>query len=264
MTSTTDLPPRGELAASARRTWGLARANGVLMTRNRLTLFYGLLMPLLPVAFMIPAERGDVTIGATSVVSVLMLAWLFSVFYNLLSMVVTRRDELVLKRLRTGETRDLELLASLALPGIGIVVAVTAVLVGIGAGFGLPMPVNVPLYAATVLVGCALFVAFAIWTAAWTNNAEAAQMTSMPVLALAIGGTLQATFSGPTQAIVEWTPGAALDTLVRVSWFGLGRDGDVGFAGSWGASAQPLLVVAIWIALAVWLARRSMRWEPRS
>ena len=42
---------------------------------------------------------------------------LFPVYYNVLSQFVSRRDELVLKRMRTGETRDAELLVSIALPG---------------------------------------------------------------------------------------------------------------------------------------------------
>lgn len=35
----------------------------------------------------------------------------------MLAQFVNRRDELVLKRMRTGETRDAELLASIAVPG---------------------------------------------------------------------------------------------------------------------------------------------------
>ena len=60
-----------------------------------------------------------------------MVAWLLPVYYNILSIIVTRRDELVLKRLRTGEARDGELLLSMCLPGIAIslVVAVLAALV---------------------------------------------------------------------------------------------------------------------------------------
>ena len=80
------------------------------MTRNRLTLFYA---------------RGHAACcrwacsswanAATSparwptLSTVLLMALMFPVYYNLLSMFVTRRDELVLKRLRTGEVRDLEL-----------------------------------------------------------------------------------------------------------------------------------------------------------
>jgi ABC-2 type transport system permease protein len=37
-----------------------------------------------------------------------------------LSQLVTRRDELVLKRLRTGESTDADIIGSLALPGLAV------------------------------------------------------------------------------------------------------------------------------------------------
>ena len=163
-----------------RRTTGLARANALLMLRNNLTMAYALILPLLPMALLLTGERGDVEIGMTAVGSALMLALLFSVYYNLLSSMVTRRDELVLKRLRTGETRDSELLLSMALPGVTVTLVLSVVLIGLGAALGLPLPLNPLLFAATILVASAAFASLAIWTAAWTRNAEAAQMTSVP------------------------------------------------------------------------------------
>lgn len=171
----------------------------------------------------------------------------------MLSLVVTRRDELVLKRLRTGEVTDPELLTALALPSIASAVLVSLAVVVVGMALGLPAPSNAPLYVVTVLAACGLFWAFALWTAAWTRTAEAAQMTSTPVMMLAIVGTMQRTLPDGVQRVVEYTPGAALDTLVQVSWFGL--DGDLG---------RSLLVLAGWVVAAVLLARRSMRWEPRT
>ncbi len=148
------------------------------MLRNNLTMTYALILPLLPMALLFTGERGDVEIGMIAVGSALMLVLLFSVYYNLLSGMVTRRDELVLKRLRTGETRDSELLLSMALPGVTVTLVLSVVLIGLGAALGLPLPLNPLLFAATVLVACAAFASLAIWTAAWTRNAEAAQMTS--------------------------------------------------------------------------------------
>jgi ABC-2 type transport system permease protein len=266
MTAVTDPhpPARSELRAAVRRTLGLTAANARLLVRNRLTLAYGLILPLLPLAFLFAAERGDVTSGAAVISSALMLAFLFPVYYNLLSVIVTRRDELVLKRLRTGETRDGELLGSMALPGLLIALVVSIATVGIGAAFGLPLPVNPVLYLVMVLAGGVLFAAFAIWTAAWTRNAEAAQLTSMPVIVLALLGTLRGAFPEGLRPVIDLTPGAALDALLRISWFGQTADGSVGFAASWGAAVQPLLVVAFWTAVAAELARRSMRWEPRA
>jgi ABC-2 type transport system permease protein len=239
--------------ATMRRVGGLAHANALLLLRNRLTLFYGLVLPLLPLGLLLAGDRGDVQTGAVVAVIVLVTAWLFSVFYNVLSLVVTRRDELVLKRLRTGEVTDLELLTGLALPSIATAVLVSAAVVGVGMALGLPAPTNPLLYTITVLAACGLFWAFAIWTAAWTRTAEAAQMTSMPVMLLAIVGTMQRTLPDGVQRVVEYTPGAALDTLVRISWFDL--SGDLG---------RSLLVLAGWIVVAVVLARRSLQWEPRT
>ena len=252
---------------SLSRTAGLARFNALLMLRNRLAMIYALVLPLVPLALLFTGKRGDSGIGLAAVITTLSFAVLFPVYYNLLSQFVTRRDELVLKRLRTGETRDLELLGAMALPGVAVALVVAAVTVPIAMALGQAAPLNLVVYAATAVVACALFVAFAFWTAAWTRNAEAAQMTSMPVILLAVVGQMSAAFPNDVQRWVDLTPGAALMDLVRVSWFGFGDGGTertLDFAGTWGASAQPLLVLVAWTALAVWLAARSMQWEPRT
>lgn len=250
-------------AISPRRTAGLAKANARLLIRNRLTLVYGIVLPLLPLALLL-GGRGDDAGGAVAVSSVLMLSLLFPVYYNVLSAVVTRRDELVLKRLRSGETRDLELLVGIALPGAVVAFAVAALTVPLGVAFGLSAPLNPLVYAVGVLAGCVLFAAFAVWTAAWTRTAEAAQMTSMPVILLAAIGTMGTVLPEGLADIVTWTPGGALDQLVRVGWFGMGPNGDLDLTQTWFAAVRPLGVLLAWTVLALWLAKRSMRWEPRT
>ncbi len=254
-------------AISLPRTVSLARFNAVLMLRNKLAMLYAVVLPLAPLALLFAGERGDAGIGVSAVITTLSFAVLFPVYYNLLSQFVTRRDELVLKRLRTGETRDLELLGAMAVPGVAVALVVAAITVPVAMALGQDAPLNPVVYAATVLLACALFVAFAFWTAAWTRNAEAAQMTSMPVIILAVVGQLSAAFPDSVQRWVDLTPGAALMDLVRVGWFGFGNRGaerTLDFADTWAASGQPLLVLVGWTALAVWLAGRSMQWEPRT
>lgn len=248
-------------APSTTRVAGLARANTTLMVRNRLTLSYAVIFPLLPMGFLLIGDGPAEAAGAQTVTSCLTLAWLFPVFYNLLSMVVTRRDELVLKRLRTGETRDGELILAMALPGVAIALLVSVALVGIGIPLGLPLPVNPLLYLLTVVLGSAVFAALALWTAAWTRTAEAAQLTSLPVCLLAVVGQFTAMMPDGVARVLELTPGAALPTLVEVTWFA--DDGSLGFAETWSAAAEPLLVLVGWVVVAVWLGLRSMRWEPR-
>ncbi|MBS44463.1 MAG: ABC transporter permease [Nocardioides sp.] len=268
-TPTPPTPPSSRPSTSpwrdgVRRTRALSGANVRLMRRNRLTTLYAFVVPLTPLVLIAFAD-GSTAAAAAGAGSVLLLALVFPVYYTVLSMLVTRRDELVLKRLRTGEVRDREVVASLALPGTVVAAVVMAVAVAIGLPTGLPFPTNLPLYVVTVLAGAGMFTAFALWTASFTRTAENAQITSMPVILLASAGTLAPSLPDRAAEVLSWTPMAALDTLQRVAWFGLDTDGgSVGFAGSWAEAGQPLVVLAVWSVLAVDLARRTMRWEPRS
>jgi ABC-2 type transport system permease protein len=118
-----------------------------------------------------------------------------------------------------------------------------------------------------VVVTLLLFVAFACWTAAWTRNAEAAQLTSMPVIVLVVLGQVATAFPDNVRRWTDLTPGAAMTDLVRVSWFGFktgSADRTLVLSDTWAAAGEPLLVLTAWAVLATLLARRSMRWEPRS
>jgi ABC-2 type transport system permease protein len=255
---------------SARRTLGLSRANAVLVTRNRLTLVYAVVLPLLPLGLLLVGDTsGDAAAGggAAALVTALMMAAVFPVYYNLLSQLVTRRDELVLKRLRTGESTDAEIVVSLALPGFGVALVTASLAVPVALALGQPFPRNPLLHLVTVLATMVLFTALACWTAAWTRNAEAAQITSMPVILLAVVGQVAVGFPEEVRRWTDLTPGAAMTDLVRIGWFGLERgsvEPSLSFAGTWAAAGRPLLVLGVWTVLGVVLARRSMRWEPRS
>jgi ABC-2 type transport system permease protein len=256
---------------SLSRTARLTRWNAVLLSRNRLAFVYAVLLPLLPLLLLFTGDRGDATIGASSIVTLFLVVGLFPVYYNVLAQFVSRRDELVLKRMRTGEARDGELLASIALPGALSALAIVAIAVPISQLFEQRLPVNPVVSAAAAVLVVIMFTAFAYWTAAWTRSAEAAQLTSMPIIFIASLGPLGAQLSGISDTLrqlIELTPGAAMAELVRVGWFGLdGIDAEtstLSFAEAWGPAAQPLLVIAGWTIVAIVLASRSMRWEPRS
>jgi ABC-2 type transport system permease protein len=249
---------------SVARTTGLARYNALLLSRNKMAMLYGAVLPLAPLALLLATPAGS---GAAAIATTLTMAALFPVYYNLLSQFVNRRDELVLKRLRTGETSDAELLASIALPGVALALAVMLVTVPVAVALGEPAPLNPAVYAVAGLVTMVLFTAFAFWTAAWTRNAEAAQLTSGPIILLAVFGQMSVAFPERVQRWVDLTPGAAMADLVRTGWFGIGdarTERTLDFADTWAAAGQPLLVLLAWTGLAVWLAARSMHWEPRT
>ena len=256
---------------SLRRAASLTRWNAVLLSRNRLAFVYAVVLPLLPLALLFTGERGSESVGSNAIVTMFLVIGLFPVYYNVLSQFVSRRDELVLKRMRTGESRDAELLVSIALPGAISALILSAVAIPTAAALDQPLPVNPVLYAALAVLAVGMFTAFAYWTAAWTKSAEAAQLTSMPLIILASIGPLTnsiPSMSDRLRDILSLTPGAAISDLVRVGWFGLDGPGatkaTLSFAETWSQAAGPLLVMVAWTFVAVMLARRSMRWEPRA
>lgn len=253
------------------RTTHLARWNAVLLSRNKLALVYGTVMPLTSLLLLLTGDRGDESVGIAAAGGVLLVAGLFPVYYNILSQFVSRRDELVLKRMRTGEVRDSELLVGIALPGVACAAAVCAVAVPIAVALGQRVPVNAVLYGAGVLLAATMFAALAYWTAAWTRSAEAAQLTSMPVIVLAVAGPVGIGLTGLSDVVrevISYTPGAAISELVRIGWFGFdGADATTStltFGGTWVPAMQPAAVLVAWTVIALHLAGRSMRWEPRS
>ncbi|MEO7421845.1 MAG: hypothetical protein ABIU87_05560, partial [Ornithinibacter sp.] len=72
-TPTSTTATRSRYAASRRRVLGLARANALLIIRNRLTLVSGLILPLLPLLLLFTAERGNTTVGGTAVTTTLLM-----------------------------------------------------------------------------------------------------------------------------------------------------------------------------------------------
>lgn len=256
---------------SVKRTTSLARWNLVLLTRNRLAFVYAVVMPLLPLLLLLTGDRGSETSGASAITTVFLVAGLFPVYYNVLAQFVNRRDELVLKRMRTGEVRDAELVASIALPGVASALAIAVISVPVAVALGQDLPINLPLYLAGAVLTVVMLSAFAFWTAAWTKSAESAQLTSLPIILIVSFGPVFSSMSGLPDVLrdlAELTPGSAMGELVRVGWFGLdGLDATkttLDFADTWSAAVGPLGVMVAWTAIAVSLAKRSMRWEPRS
>ncbi len=249
------------------RVLGLAQSNALLMRRNLLTVVYAVVVPLVPLSMLAATPEKTGAAGAVPLTLCLLMALLFPVYYNLLSMFVTRRDDLVLKRLRSGESTDAEIIVSMALPGVAIVLVVAAVVAVASVALGFGLPTNPVLVVIGLLISCASFAALALWTAAWTRNAEAAQLTSAPVLLLATIGSTRAAFPGGAQPWLDLLPGAALEDLVRVAWFGLepgvlGTDA-VSWSATWGEAVPALGYLLGWAILGALLARRAMTWEPR-
>lgn len=251
----------------------LSRAEFTLLVRNRVLLFNALVMPLLfPVVILIIGGRSDngmsdaVVSSALEVFALFLLVFL--VYYNLLSAYATRRDELVLKRLRTGEATDNQILLGPAVPSFTLTavltVAVGAIIMAVGGG----MPTNPILLVAALGGGAAMFAALALITSTFTRNAEAAQITSLPIVLIAMAGSslLRGIVPESIDSIIDLTPMAAVLDLVNLGWIGT-TDPDstpLAFVDTFEPALMPLLVVAAWILGSIVIAKTHFRWEPRA
>ncbi|MEE1762926.1 ABC transporter permease [Streptomyces sp. SP17KL33] len=243
----------------------LARAELTLLGRSRATLITALFVPLLlPLSVKSATDQMDLKEAGLSVGTVILPAGigfslLFAIYTALTNIYVVRREELVLKRLRTGELRDPEILIGASLPAVGIGLA-QCLLMAVGCSILLDVgaPPAPHLAVLGVLLGVVLCVALAAVTASFSRTSESAQVTSLPLMFVSLLG------SGITvplevlpdrvASLCELLPLSPVITLVRGGW-----TGDLSAYDALGAVATALA----WTVLAVFAVRRWFRWEPR-
>ncbi|WP_166356275.1 ABC transporter permease [Phytoactinopolyspora limicola] len=265
-------PTPARIFGSVRRVTSLSRAELRLLLRNRTALFVGAALPLLTVVFLrgVDAhEDSGFDAAQLTVVSMIGLALLYVVYYNLVSTYVARREELVLKRLRAGELSDPEILLGVAVPAVALAVA-QIILVTLGAFvlLDLSVPVNPLLIVVAVIGGIAVFVLLAAASTAMTRNVEMAQMSTLPLFAVCVifSGLFIPLDSLPDTLgdVASYLPLTPVVELCNLGWSGtIGPDAPVDFAATFGEAAAPTVILVAWIVIGAWLTRRGFRWEPR-
>ncbi|MEV4936828.1 ABC transporter permease [Streptomyces zaomyceticus] len=252
------LPSRTRLVA-------LGRAELTLLVRNRTALFGALLVPLLVVEAVRSSLRStDLGKAGTSVAEVAVtgamgMALLIGVYSNLVAAFVARRETLVLKRLRTGEPTDPEILTGIALPAATLALLQCVVLaIGGIAVLDLPAPARPELLLGGAVLATVLLTTLAAATSAVTRTPESAQLTALPlVLISSISSGLFVPLSVLPErlaSVCELLPLTGVMTLVRSGWTDGADAGDL-----LGATATAVA----WILLSVFAVQRWFRWDPR-
>ncbi|MEZ7006901.1 ABC transporter permease [Streptomyces sp. AD55] len=256
---------RGPAGTPLGRIGALARAELTLLGRSKGTLVAAVFVPLvLPLSVRSAATKMDLAEAGLSVGTVVLPAavgfsLLFAVYSALVGVFVVRREELVLKRLRTGELRDAEILAGSALPA-SLTGLVQCLLLTAACSLllDLPAPPAPHLAVAGVLLGLLLCAALAAVTAGFTRTGESAQVTPMPLMIVSMLGSGMFVplelLPDRIASVCELLPLTPVVTLVRAGW-----TGDLPAGGTLAA----LATAVAWTALAVFAVRRWFRWEPR-
>ncbi|TQK45572.1 ABC-2 type transport system permease protein [Streptomyces sp. SLBN-118] len=253
------------MTATAGRLAALGRAELTLLVRNRTALFVALLMPALMVAPIkstldqLDLDKAGMTVAGTAMTSGIGMVLVLVVHLNLVSAYVARREELVLKRLRTGEVPDREILAGTALPATGLALAQCVLIVVAGVAFlGVGTPERPELLVLGVLLGMVLLAALAAVTSAVTATVESAQITTLPMFVTSfMGSGLFIPLDVLPQnvaSVCELLPVTGVMTLVRAGWLGGVDTPDV---------LRAALTALAWTALSVFAVQRWFRWEPR-
>ncbi|MGK3936848.1 ABC transporter permease [Streptomyces sp. RP5T] len=253
------------LTTPAGRLRALARAEFTLLGRSRATLLTAVLIPLaLPFSLRSVVDGMDVedvglSAGLVLLPAAIGFALLFGVYSALVGIYTARREELVLKRLRTGELRDVEVLGGTALPvGVTGIVQCLVLVAGSTVLLDLPAPRAPHLAVLGLLSGLVMCAALAAVTAALTRTVESAQVTTLPFVLVSM------TLSGVTvplellpdrlASVCELLPLSPVITLIRGGW-----TGDLSAYEALGT----LTTALAWTVLAVFAVGRWFRWEPR-
>jgi len=252
-------------SASARRLTALARAELLLLMRNRSAIFVALVLPIVMI-FSIRASLQQIDLGGTGLTIAgaaltggIGMVLVQVVYMNLVTGYVTRREELVLKRLRTGEISDREILTATALPSIALALVQCVLLVAAGAvAFDLTAPKRPELFLVGLVVGLVMMSALAAATSAVTRTVQTSQLTTLPLFFVSLFGSgifvpLEI-FPDGLASVLELLPLTGVMTLVRHGWLGGVEGGDL---------LTAAVAALAWTAFAVFAVQRWFRWDPR-
>lgn len=244
----------------------LGRAEFTLLLRNRTAMFTALAMPVLMVVVVNQIlsdnellENSSLSVGHMMVSAGFGMMLTMVIYSTLVASYVTRREERVLKRLRTGEASDWQILFSTTLPVLALSLAQFALLMVAGtAVLDVGAPKRPDLLLAGVVLGFVLSALLAAATAMVTKTVESSQVTVMPLMVVSF---LTSGMMMPLDAMPD-TMANGFRVLPLTPVMELLQGGLKGGMG--GVDVLLALGSALaWTLLMVSLVRSRFRWEPR-
>ncbi|WP_406312596.1 ABC transporter permease [Streptosporangium sp. NBC_01639] len=235
----------------------IALSELVQIFRNRLVLVTSLVMPAAVSALFIYQHEIFAALGSLGYIAAIVMFTVgaFGLYTTTVTTLAARRQNLFLKRLRSTAAGDTGILFGLLLPitvislvQVAVIMTVLAVITG--------EPDNILLLAAAVLSMVIMMLGLGLATAGLTNSPEHAQVTTLPI---SVGTILVASWVGTTGTeeltlLKRLLPGGSATELVVNAWNG-------------GVPVTDSLVLLVptlsWVVVAVALASRIFRWEPR-
>ncbi|GAA3924010.1 hypothetical protein [Actinoplanes auranticolor] len=225
--------------------------------RNRAVLISNLVMPLAASAFFIYRRDTFAQIGSLGYIAAVLVFTVgaFSLYTTAVTTLSARRQDLFLKRLRSTAAGDAAILSGLTLPvALTALVQVVAILGVFAAVSG--RPADIALLAVAILATFVMMLALALATAGLTGSPEQAQVTTLPIslVSIAVASWVGITGTESLALVKRLLPGGSATELIVNTW-----NGGVPLADS-----LPLLAPTLgWVVVAIVLALRLFRWEPR-
>ena len=275
--TTTATTRRPDAAASAptptrgsawRRFGALVAGETRILLRNKTAVFTAVAMPFF-FGFAFSGFAMDrAGLGIVLTMTLIGSSLMFVIYYTMVTSLVARREQLVLKRLLAGEPTAIEILLAPAVPLWVLYVFQSVVAIGGAVLLGTPIAHPWAL-ALAVIGGASVWTALAIWSATWTRTVESAQLTTMPLILVSL---LLSGFSLPlamlpdlVERVAHWLPMTPVIDLINLGYAGIGTDGTVVTGGDLAAATIGMLLpITTWTIVSLWQGLRGFRWDPRS
>lgn len=177
------------------------------------------------------------------------------------STVSYRRDESYLKRLRCGEATGATVLLGVISPAVLTSLFQSVLMLLITGIIGPALPSNPVLLLGLLIGGIAMGVAVGVAATGPTSSGEQAQTVATPFFFVLVGSWVWAGMglADGLNAVQRLLPGGAVLELAMLSY-----DTAQSFTAQLMDGMLPLVVLAGWTALGVFLAHQYFRWEPRN